>query len=261
MAVITLTTDFGRRDHYVASMKGIILQIDPGATIVDVCHEVQAHQVLQAAFILRSVWPAFAAGTIHVVVVDPQVGTDRRILAARYEDRVVLAPDNGVVSLVHRDYRLQELYLVQNHQLFVQPVSATFHGRDIFAPVAAHLSRGMGLGNVGAPTNQLELLNLPVPRPLKNDGLAGEVLYVDRFGNLVTNLSRRELARVLLRRKGPQVWLEQTCVGPIRQSYAEVAEKQPLALIGSADLLEVAVNQASAAETFGAGAGTSVRVE
>ncbi|HUW83994.1 MAG TPA: SAM-dependent chlorinase/fluorinase [Phycisphaerae bacterium] len=261
MAVITLTTDFGRRDHYVASMKGVILQIDPAAVIVDISHEITPQQVTEAAFVLRSVWPAFGEGTIHVVVVDPQVGTDRRILAARYDGRIVLVPDNGAISLVHRDCRLQELYLVQNHQLFVQPVSATFHGRDIFAPVAAHLSRGLPLVNVGPPTNRLELLNLPAAQASAADGLVGQVVYIDRFGNLVTNISRGQLAHTGQGHNGPRVWIDQRDLGPIRSSYASVARGEALALIGSADLLEVAVNQGSAAEHLGARVGTTVQVK
>jgi hypothetical protein len=261
MAIITLTTDFGQQDHYAASMKGVILQIDPSATIVDVTHQVRPQQVTEAAFVLRGVWPAFGAGTIHVVVVDPGVGTDRRILAGRYDGSVVLAPDNGAVSLVHRDYRLEELYVVQNQQLFVHPVSATFHGRDIFAPVAAHLSRGLALGSVGPPTNRLELLNLPVPQHVTEEGLVGQVIYVDRFGNLVSNLGRRDLARAMIGPKAPRVWLEQRCVGPIRQSYAEVPAGEAVALIDSADLLEIAINRGDAARALGAGVGSAVRVQ
>jgi len=261
MAVITLMTDFGRRDHYVAAMKGVILQIDPAAVIVDISHEIAPQQVTEAAFVLRSVWPAFGEGTIHIVVVDPQVGTDRRILAARYDGRIVLVPDNGAISLVHRDCRLGELYLVQNHQLFVQPVSATFHGRDIFAPVAAHLSRGLPLVNVGPPTNRLELLNLPVAQSSAADGLVGQVIYIDRFGNLVTNISRGQLAHTGQGHSGPHVWIDRHDLGPLQSSYASVAPGEALALIGSADLLEVAVNQGSAAELLSAQVGTTVRVK
>ena len=260
MAIVTLITDFGQRDHYVASMKGVILQIDPAATIVDITHQISAQQVTEAAFVLRCAWPAFAPGAIHVVVVDPLVGTDRRIIAARYDGRIVLAPDNGAVTLVHRDCRLEELYVVQNHQLFVQPVSATFHGRDVLAPVAAHLSRGLALGSVGPTIHQLELLDLPGPR-FENDGVVGEVIYIDHFGNLVTNLTRRELARNMFGGSPQQVWLGQRCIGPIRQSYAEVAAGECLALMGSADLLEIAVNHGNAAEDLAAGVGSAVRVQ
>ena len=142
MPVIALMTDFGGCDYYAAAMKGVILQINPKVTIVDITHEIDSQDLFHGAFVLRQSFPYFPVGTIFVAVVDPTVGSGRRILAARYNDRIVVAPDNGLLTLLHRDADLQEVHVVENRQLFVAQPSSTFHGRDIFAPIAAHLSRG-----------------------------------------------------------------------------------------------------------------------
>src|SRR5882672_1416250 len=147
MPIITLTTDFGEADHYVASMKGVILQHVPNIQIVDVTHTINQHDVVHGAFVLRQIIEHFPVGTIHIAVVDPGVGTARRLLAAKYEGQTVLAPDNGLVSLVHRDFALDELYSIENARLFRTEVSSTFHGRDILAPVAGNLARGLALEN------------------------------------------------------------------------------------------------------------------
>ena len=135
MSIVALLTDFGTADHYVAAIRGVILQINPKATLVDVTHEIAAQDIFHAAFVLRQVLPFYPTETVFVAVVDPGVGTSRRILAARYSDRVVLAPDNGLLTLVHRDAELQEMRVVENRRLFASNLSATFHGRDIYAPL------------------------------------------------------------------------------------------------------------------------------
>ncbi len=259
MAVITLTTDFGTRDHYVACMKGVILQIAPKVTIVDVTHDVTPHGIVQAAFVLRQVWSWFPPDTVHVVVVDPGVGTKRHIIAGRYSDRIVVAPDNGIISLIHRDGRLQELRIVENRRFFAGQLSSTFHGRDILAPVAAHVANGTRLAELGPPTDRLVILRLPQP-VLDTGCLRGEVLYVDHFGNLVTNLSVADVNNFAVRRGRLAVFIGEQSVGPIRAAYGEVEPGTPLALLGSTQLLEIAVNQGSAAAHFGAGAGTPVTV-
>ncbi len=260
MAIITLTTDFGAADHYVACMKGVILQQAPATQIVDITHSIAAHDVVHGAFVIRQAFDHFPEGTIHVVVVDPGVGTTRRLLAASYDGQIILAPDNGIVSLVHRDFALDELRHIANARLFRQDVSATFHGRDILAPVASHLARGMSLVNVGPLIDQLEILNLEQPAPLPHGGIQGQVLYVDHFGNLITNISEADLAAAIGRARDLSVYVGPLRVGPLRMTYADVNPGEIVAILGSTGMLEVAINQGSAAAQLRAAPGTLVIV-
>lgn len=262
MPIVTLTTDFGQKDHYVAAMKGVILQIAPKSILVDVTHQIEPHGVLRAAFIVRQIWQSFPRDTIHVVVVDPGVGSERRIIAAQYAGQALICPDNGIASFLHRDVPLEALRVVTNSQLFAnQETSHTFHGRDIMAPVAGHLSRGTKLSQVGPPADSLEILDLPKPQPAADRSISGEVIYVDGFGNLVTNLTRQDLSRTFTARPDAHVWLGEHDAGPLLQTYAQVEQGRELALIGSAGMLEIAVNFGNAAERFGAGVGTCVVVK
>ena len=260
MSVITLTTDFGEADHYIACMKGVILQIAPATRIVDVTHTISPHNVVHGAFILRQIFDCFPDGTIHVAVVDPGVGSSRRLIAARYGGQIVLAPDNGLVSLIHRDFVLSELRVIENSRMFRGEISPTFHGRDILAPVAAHLSRGVTLEPVGPIIDRLEILNLDEVRPLPDGGLEGQVLYVDHFGNLITNISSAELGQ--LGDAGPHmnVHVGPLRVGPLRYTYGDVNPGEIVAIIGSSGMLEVAINQGNAAAQLCAAPGTIVVV-
>lgn len=260
MAIITLTTDFGASDHYVACMKGQILQIAPDARVVDVTHQIQRHDVVHAAFTLRQVFEYFPRGTIHVAVVDPGVGTTRHLLALSYGGQFILAPDNGIVSLVHRDFVLGDLRRIENRELFRREVSPTFHGRDILAPIAGHLAAGMPFQNVGSVLDQLEILNLPRPMLLPDGGIEGQVLYTDSFGNLITNVSRYELDQSAAVRRAVEVYVGPLRIGPIRRTYADVAAGEILALLGSTGSLEIAINQGSATARLRAGPGTAVVV-
>ncbi|MFO0972299.1 MAG: SAM-dependent chlorinase/fluorinase [Phycisphaerae bacterium] len=260
MAIVTLTSDFGISDHYVACMKGTILQVAPNAQLVDVTHQIQRHDVVHAAFVLRQAFEHFPRGTIHVVVVDPGVGTTRRLLALQYGVSVVLAPDNGIVSLVHRDFALNDIRRIENRELLRREISHTFHGRDILAPIAGYLCAGGMLVNVGPPVSELEILNLPRPIVLPDGGLEGQVLYTDTFGNLITNIARAELATCLSRRPGAEVYVGPLRIGPARRTYADAAVGEIIALTSSAGTLEVAINQGSAAARLRAGPGTSVIV-
>ncbi len=260
MAIIALMTDFGTRDHYVATMKGMILQIDPKATLVDVTHEIDPQELVGGTFILRQAFPYFPAGTIFVAVIDPTVGTSRRILAARYSHRIILAPDNGLLTLVHRDAEVQEVRVVDNRRLMAGSLSSTFHGRDIFAPVAGHLSKGVPLSQVGPVAGQIQTLHLPAPTCLPNGGLDGEVLFIDRFGNLITNISELDLSAAHSLARSHRIAVGPRAVGPIHLTYADVAQGELIALIGSTQMLEVAVNGGSAAATLDARRGTPVHV-
>lgn len=257
--IITLTTDFGESDHYIACMKGVMLQRAGDARIVDVTHAIGPHDVVHGAFILRQVFEHFPDGTIHVAVVDPGVGTARRLIAARFEGQTILAPDNGLVSLIHRDFAIEELRELRNTRLFRQEISATFHGRDVLAPVAGHLAAGLGLENVGPVIQELEILNLDLPKLLPDGGVEGQVLYVDRFGNLITNISAGDIQP----RPGGErlhVHVGPLRIGPLRATYADVNPGEIVALVGSTGMLEIAINQGNAALQLRASPGTVVVV-
>ena len=251
-------TDFGTRDHYVAAMKGIILQINPKATVVDVTHDIARQDVFHGAFVLRQTLPYFPPETIFVVVVDPTVGTSRPILATRYNNRTVIAPDNGLLTLLHRDADLQEVRVVENRRFFAQSLSSTFHGRDIFAPVAAHLSRGVALDHLGPVADHIEMLDLARPRVNDNGTLDGEIISVDHFGNLITNISVMDLSAARMPRRRLEVSVGPHRIGPIRTTYADVAVGEPVALIDSAQMLEIAINRGSATQALGVTRGAPV---
>jgi len=260
MSLITLITDFGTHDHYVASMKGVIYQIAPRATVVDISHDVEPHNVLHAAFVLRHAWPWFPPGTVHLAVVDSGVGSSRRILVGHYGGQYVVAPDNGIVTLVHHELPLLALHVAENVRHFLASVSMTFQGRDVMAPLAAKLSEGMRISDVGPRTDRVEVLPLARPKCLPHHETVGEVLFIDRFGNLLTNIGRADLAPTFRVRHNVQVYLDETCVGPIRSCYGDVSPGEALALIGSTDHLEIAVNQGSAAGVLRSGRGAVVHV-
>jgi len=194
-------------------------------------------------------------------VVDPGVGTARRLLAVRYNGQTILAPDNGLVSLVHRDFVMEELRVIQNKRLFHQEVSATFHGRDILAPVAGELARGMSLDNVGPIISQLEILNLKRPTSLPNGGIEGQVLYVDHFGNLISNISQADLEATAPSNSHLfNVHVGPLRVGPLRATYAAVAPGEIVAVIGSTGMVEVAINQGNAADQLRAAPGNVIAI-
>ncbi len=260
MTIVTLTTDFGESDHYIACMKGVILQHAPDAQIVDVTHLIQPHDVVHGAFVLRQVFEHFPGGTIHVGVVDPGVGTSRRLIAVTYEGQVFLIPDNGLISLIHRDFPMGQLRAIDNPRLFRPQVSSTFHGRDVLAPVAGHLAQGMHIENVGPVVEELEILNLDRPTLLPNHGIEGQILYVDRFGNLISNISETDLSALDTGGRALSVYVGPLRVGPLRMTYGEVAAGEIIALIGSTGMLEVAINQGNAAAQLRASPGTIIVV-
>ncbi len=265
MAVISLLTDFGTRDEYVGAMKGVILGINPQVTLVDVSHHTPPQNIAAAAHILRSAYRCFPGGTIHLAVVDPGVGSARQILAAELDGYVFLAPDNGLLPLVWGNLTPQIIVRVENRSLFRHPVSRTFHGRDIFAPVAAHLSKGYQLTDVGSTmaAAQLTTLDPKLAEFLPTGELAGEVVYIDRFGNLITNIEAAQLQQLDDTAEPPVLLIRvgQHCIEGMAQHYDGVASQTPLALIGSHNCLEIAVAGGSAAQRLGAGQGTVVYVE
>jgi S-adenosylmethionine hydrolase len=248
---VTLTTDFGTHDHYVGALKGVMLGIAPDLRIIDITHDIEPYNVLHAAFVLRQIWSVYPAGTIHLAVVDPGVGSDRRIILGRYAGQYVIAPDNGSITLVHRELAAEAMYVVENPDCFLSGVSATFHGRDIMAPVAAHLALGTKPSEFGRKTDRIELLQVAHRAEVAAEGLTGSVLYVDRFGTLVTNIRREQLAGAGMLDRAVDVRVNDLSVGPIRSTFSDVAPGTPIAFIGSCELLEIAVNQGNAVDRFG----------
>ncbi len=258
--IITLTSDFGEREGYVGSMKGVILSALPGATLVDVTHQVPMGDVLAGAFVLRQIVDYYPPGTVHLAVVDPGVGTDRRVLAARYAGQTFVCPDNGLLTLVDQWLTLEAMVSVRNERYFLpRRVGRTFEGRDVMAPAAAALAGGVAIGQLGPPPDRYELLELPAPT-WDGETLAGQVLYVDGFGNCITNISRGEIERTLPRWAAIRVQTGPRPLGPLRGTYAEVEPGEPLALLDSLDRLELAVRGDSASDRLGLGVGTPVAI-
>lgn len=254
--VITLCTDFGTRDGYVAAMKGVILSLAPDAQLVDITHEVTPQAVREAAFVLASAYGYFPPGTVHLVVVDPGVGSDRRLLAVRAGPYYFVAPDNGVLSLALRAQGACEAIALTRSAYWRAEVSRTFHGRDILAPVAAHLANGVPLAALGEPLREWVQLAWPAPER-RGQAIVGHVLHIDRFGNLVTDIP----AAMLGARADWRVAVGRVRADGLRPTYASVGRGEPLALIGSHGYLEVAVREGSAAELAGAKVGDAVQVE
>ncbi len=257
-----MLTDFGYNDHYVAAMKGVILSICPEANIVDITHGVPKFEVRAAAYVLRAAVRYFPPGSIHVAVVDPGVGTSRRGIVIRTRNYILVGPDNGVLALAALRDGIKEVRVVENRELTLPRVSPTFHGRDIFAPVAANLARGVPLASVGRLINEIELPSFTEP-VVKGKIIEGEVLYVDDFGNVVLNIEEELLREIgtsynaLLR-----VVLESTELKlKLIPSYGYAKEGEPLLLINSEGFLELAINKGDAAKTFGLQPGARVRIE
>jgi S-adenosyl-L-methionine hydrolase (adenosine-forming) len=254
--VIALLTDFGTRDHYAGTMKGVAIGICPDAALVDISHEIPAHDVLAGALELAASYRYFPSGTIFLVVVDPGVGSARRGIAADTGDYAFVAPDNGVLTAVldeHAPKRVVEL----TERRYARPsVSRTFEGRDRFAPAAAWLAKGIDVAALGRPAGAIHRLDIP-RAAADADGITGEVLRVDRFGNLITNIDRKtfeKLSGALDVRVGGHP------IARVVSTYADAAPGDVCALFGSTDHLEIAANGASAAETLTLGRGTPVHV-
>jgi S-adenosylmethionine hydrolase len=264
MAVITLTTDFGASGWFAAAMKGVIAGIAPDARVVDVTHEIAGQDILAGAFVLTQCFRSFPRDTIHVAVVDPGVGSPRRAIAVKSQDYFFLAPDNGVLTLALAaadDRAPLQIRSIENERLFNRPVSRTFHGRDIFAPVAAHLAKGLAFQEIGPVIEDIVRLETAEPTVTKK-GIVGRVMFVDRFGNLITNIAARHLEKAA---REPKLFrVGSSWNGVIRKFgrfYAEAPRGQAIAVIGSSNHVELCVNLSSAAQKFRAKPGDKVTVE
>jgi S-adenosylmethionine hydrolase len=258
--LIVLLTDFGTKDAFVGTMKGVILSINPDASIVDLAHDVPPQDVNAGAYVLWSSYAFFPKGSIFVVVVDPGVGSERRIVCAEGRNHLFVAPDNGVLKYLLADGVVQRVWEVTNRSYFLQAVSRTFHGRDVFSPVAAHLSLGLKPSKLG---KEIALPRSPEEFTLldskKGNKFWGKVIYIDRFGNLATNLRVRsgtDLTSQQLRIK-----IKNRVIQGMSRSYVEGSGKVPLALVNSSNVVEIGVKNARAVELLGVKVGERVLFE
>jgi S-adenosylmethionine hydrolase len=264
MSVITLLTDFGTDDEYVGLMKGVILSINPAATIVDITHQIDRQDIVQAAFAIHSGYHYFPEATVHLIVVDPGVGTERGLLALKLKNHFFIAPDNGVLTLLLGEKNVSSLNLVTNSNYFRDSVSRTFHGRDIIAPVGAHIAGGLEADELGPEIDVQKVVCLDGLRArcAENGELKGEVVTVDHFGNLITNIKSEQLTECI--GAGPpeeiRIKIRSTDIKGLSETYASVRSNTPLALIGSRGYLEIAVNKGSAAQHLNAEKGENERV-
>ncbi|HTN77983.1 MAG TPA: SAM-dependent chlorinase/fluorinase [Pirellulaceae bacterium] len=259
--IITLTTDFGTRSSYVAQMKGVILALAPETTLVDLTHEIAPQNIRQAALFLRDATPHFSPGTVHVAVIDPGVGTARQIICAELAGQCYLAPDNGVLSLLARESPPSRLIAVTNPRYWRATVSNTFHGRDIFAPVAAQLSLGLPPTALGETINSLETLAWPEPLCAATQ-IAGEIIDIDSFGNLISNIHHDQIAQHLRLTAGDacEVLLGGSVIGGLSRTYGERRAGSLVAICGSGGYLEVAIVGGSAASILGVTVGAPIRI-
>jgi S-adenosylmethionine hydrolase len=260
--IVAFLSDFGTRDFYVGAVKGAILAACPEATVVDLVHDLPPHDVLEGAFSLAAAVSAFPAGSVFLAVVDPGVGSDRRGLAIAAGGYLFVGPDNGIFTLALSERPATDVRLLSNAGLFRHQVSDTFHGRDVFGPVAGHLARGLPIEEVGPKAEEPVRLPLPEVRR-RGEEWEGVVVHADRFGNLVTNFTRSDLEAAVAALDGDPNRL-QLLIGearlPLARTYADLAEGEACVLLGGAGRLELAVNQGSAALRFGAGRGARVRL-
>ncbi|HSO20571.1 MAG TPA: SAM-dependent chlorinase/fluorinase [Desulfosarcina sp.] len=264
MPLITLLTDFGSRDEYVGVMKGVIAGVNPEARVIDICHHIEPQNIVHGAFILAAAYAYFPAGTVHAAVVDPGVGGDRRILALEGDGHRFVVPDNGLIERVMASAGITTVVAVEKRRYFREPVSPTFHGRDIFAPVAAHLSAGLPLTELGPGVDHRSLAGgiIPKSRMPAPETIEGVVVAADHFGNLLTNIDADDIDRLARRAGDGAVTVEvaDRPIGGLVPFYGAAAGQVPLAVLGSRGLLEVSVNCGNAREVLKAAVGDRVCV-
>ena len=283
--VITLLTDFGNQDAYVGIMKGVIAGINPFANVVDIRHSIPPQDIFSSAYLLYSSYKYFPRKTIHVAVVDPGVGSRRDIVCVETKDYFFLVPDNGLLSYIVQEERPKSIIRLTNSKYFLPSLSSTFHGRDVFAPVAAHLSLGVKPQQLGIKINQLEQLDVPNPVQKKAGRVEGQIIYIDRFGNLITNITKEYLVKGTggqkpeVRSMKPDAFEKiskekilskydtiETTIGKKRivglsKTYTDAKPGEPLVLIGSAGFLEVSINQGNAQKYFKVDKGNKVIIK
>jgi hypothetical protein len=264
MSVITLLTDFGTADEYVGVMKGVMLTICPSVSVVDISHQIEPQDVRQAAYLIPDYFPFFPEGTVHIVVIDPGVGSQRSILAVYFHKHFFIAPDNGVLSLLLSNQKSATIICVNNSDYFLEPQSDTFHGRDIFAALGSHVACGTKLEALGARIKLQDIVQLNDLRCQVSESgeLVGNIVSIDRFGNLITNIDSISLNAFCQSQAFNRLRIRigaQTICG-MSKTYADAAPEAPLALIGSRGYLEIALNCGNAQKQLKACKGDRVRV-
>ncbi len=256
--IVTFLTDFGLDDTFVGQMKAVVLSASPHASLVDLTHAVPPQSILTGAIHLRSAWHWFPEGTIHVVVVDPGVGTNRRAICIRHRGHVFLAPDNGILSGAFGDDTPETAVKLELSNVAEGEVSRTFHGRDVFARAAGRLASGATLASLGREFDPAEVMRLDVPKPMVSRlSISGEILYVDRWGNAVTNISAADLGTNSLEWS---IRCGAFAVERICSTYADVPEGDPLAAVSSMDTVEMAIRNGSAAARYDLEQGMAVEM-
>lgn len=251
--IITLTTDFGEKDYFVGAVRGVILSINPKAKIVDISHQLQPFNLISAAFTLKNFYSYFPAGTIHLAVVDPGVGSKRKPILIQTEKYCFIGPDNGIFSWINEPF--QKIIHLTNSKFFLNPVSSTFQARDVFAPVAAYLSLGVKIDEFGKPLKKLVSLEIPKIQFKKNK-LIGEVIHVDNFGNLISNIQPENLKKGFKTLK-----IKDRKISKVSNTFSSVSQGEILVYWGSAGFLEIGVNCGNATEMLKAGIGEKVEIE
>jgi len=258
--LITLTTDFGLQDAYVGQIKGAILRHNIKAVIIDLTHAIKPHDILGAAVVIRSSYHYFPKGSVHMVVVDPGVGSQRKILAMMTDNHVFIAPDNGTLTFLLRKKKIQALHRVANRSLFPSEISATFHGRDIMAPVAAALAGGMNISEVGPAISTGGCIQIEIPKTqLDENGITGRVIHIDRFGNIQTTITAGDLS-LYQPSSFNGIFIRSRKIKAISSTYSDTAAGELVALIDSSGLLEIAVNRGNAAAEIKCSIGDPVTV-
>ncbi len=259
--IITLTTDFGINDHFVGTMRGVIYNINPAAQVVDICNTVQSYDILDGALTIAQSYSYYPADTVHMVIVDPGVGTARHPILVSTERHIFLAPDNGVLSLVYEQQERVTVRRITAEHYYLQPVSQTFHGRDIFAAVAGWLSKGIDLDKFGDEVEEYVRFSMPRPKVLNPTTMKGVILKVDKFGNMITNI-RPQDAPQLFATPAPafKIVVGKSEISKVKQAYAEGSPGEVFAIPGSMGMLEIAANRGAAAQIVQANKGSEVHV-
>ena len=257
--ILTLTTDFGTQDGYVAAMKGVMLGINPDLKLVDVSHDVVPHDIMEGAFVLRNVAEAFPNGTVHLAVVDPGVGSNRKAIAMKYRNQLFVGPDNGLFSLLLTGNAAEQVVELDQPRFWRDTnVSSTFHGRDIFAPIAARLASGLSLSSAGTPITQMKSLHWALPIS-DEQGIQGWVVHIDRFGNCITNIDRNHFES---HQRGRlfKCYAGSSIITSNSETYSDVEPGEATVLFNSQDNLEIAIHKGSASSMLDIRKGAPVNI-
>jgi len=260
--IIALLTDFGEDDWFVASTKGVIKSINPDVEIVDITHNIKSHSISDGAFVLYNAYSYFPEKTIFIAVVDPGVGSSRKMILIKTKKYFFIAPDNGLLTYIIKENPKCEIISIENKKYFLSEVSSTFHGRDIFSPVAAYLSKDYKIEKFGKKLRKPVILDIQDAKIEKNV-ITAPILYIDKFGNLIINIKKNEFSNVLklkeIKNKSDKEIL--ACQTPLKSSYADVEEGEVVAYWGSSEFLEIGINQASAAKKFNLKVGDVIKLK